>query len=56
MTGDPVRCECGALLARRTGDLIELKCRRCRRCIFLRLLPNGQVQIEAESERSPSRL
>jgi hypothetical protein len=26
-----VRCECGSLLARRIGDEIELKCRRCKR-------------------------
>ncbi len=25
------RCACGALMARRTGDGIEFKCRRCKR-------------------------
>jgi phage FluMu protein Com len=25
------RCACGALIARRTGTGIELKCRRCKR-------------------------
>lgn len=31
------RCECGALLARVVPEGIELKCRRCRRTILLKL-------------------
>jgi len=27
------RCTCGSLLARRVGDHIELKCRRCKRIV-----------------------
>lgn len=42
---DEVRCPCGSLLARRSGDVIELKCRRCRRCVFLRLLANHRVEV-----------
>jgi hypothetical protein len=26
-----LRCGCGSLLARATGDAVELKCRRCKR-------------------------
>ena len=42
---DQVRCGCGSLLARRTGQTIELKCRRCRRHLFLRLLADGGVEV-----------
>lgn len=28
-----MRCECGSLLALLKGDVIELKCRRCRRIV-----------------------
>lgn len=42
---EEVRCGCGSLLARRNGDLIELKCRRCRRRVLLRLLPDGGVEL-----------
>ncbi len=33
-----LRCECGNLIARRVGDRIELKCRRCKRVIGLAVL------------------
>jgi hypothetical protein len=40
-----LRCGCGSLVARRCGDTVELKCRRCRRCLYLRLLPDGTVTL-----------
>lgn len=42
-----LRCGCGSLLARRTPAGIELKCRRCRRALLLRLGPDGAVTLEA---------
>jgi hypothetical protein len=30
-----LRCECGSLLARYVGGRVELKCRRCKRTLFL---------------------
>jgi hypothetical protein len=41
-----VRCGCGALLARRTEEGIELKCRRCRRSLLIRLMSDGAVTLE----------
>lgn len=34
---DDLRCDCGALLARTVEDRLELKCRRCRRIVVLKL-------------------
>lgn len=34
---DELRCACGSLLARCRPGWIELKCRRCKRSILLRL-------------------
>lgn len=34
--GEELRCACGALIARWLADGVELRCRRCRRRIFLR--------------------
>ena len=31
--GKEVRCDCGCLLAKRVGDTLELKCRRCKRVV-----------------------
>jgi hypothetical protein len=47
-----LRCGCGSLMVRRRGDIIELKCRRCRRCHHLRLLPGGEVVL-TEAPPSP---
>lgn len=33
-----LRCRCGSLLARRIGDRIELKCRRCKRVVGLAVI------------------
>lgn len=30
-----LRCACGSLLARRIGDAVELKCRRCKRTVLI---------------------
>lgn len=30
-----VRCECGSLMARLVGNRLELKCRRCKRVVFI---------------------
>ena len=34
-SSDPceLRCDCGCLLARKVGDTLELKCRRCKRVV-----------------------
>ncbi len=32
---DDLRCACGSLLARRVGDSVELKCRRCKRTVLI---------------------
>jgi hypothetical protein len=32
---DALRCDCGSLLARYVGGLIELKCRRCKRTVIV---------------------
>jgi len=36
--GDDLRCACGSLLARRKGDRLELKCRRCKRVVGIAVL------------------
>jgi hypothetical protein len=33
--GDECRCFCGSLLARRTPEGVELKCRRCKRILLV---------------------
>ena len=35
--GPELRCDCGSLLARRVEGGVELKCRRCKRTVVLRL-------------------
>lgn len=32
-----IRCRCGSLVARRIGESIELKCRRCKRLAHISL-------------------
>jgi phage FluMu protein Com len=36
-----VRCECGSLVAKLVGSVIELKCRRCKR---LALIPLAEFE------------
>lgn len=43
-----VRCCCGSLLARLLKDGVELKCRRCKRIVFLDF--RGELVVK---ERSP---
>jgi phage FluMu protein Com len=38
---DELRCHCGHLLARWVGERLELKCRRCKRCILLDVAPKA---------------
>lgn len=40
-----LRCGCGSLLARQRADGIELKCRRCRRCMLLRWEADGSISV-----------
>jgi phage FluMu protein Com len=35
--GEPVRCDCGNLLARLVPGGVEIKCRRCKRTIVIPL-------------------
>jgi hypothetical protein len=37
--GDPMRCDCGSLLARLVSGGVELKCRRCKRIVVVPLAP-----------------
>jgi hypothetical protein len=37
--GDPMRCDCGSLLARLVASGVELKCRRCKRIVVVPLAP-----------------
>lgn len=41
-----LRCACGSLLARCRPGWIELKCRRCKRSILLRLAGDAMPQCE----------
>ncbi len=34
---DTLRCHCGSLLARVVPDGVEIKCRRCKRCVVIPL-------------------
>ena len=47
--GHDLRCACGSLVARRTAGGIELKCRRCRRSLLLRLEPDGGVTLSVSA-------
>lgn len=45
---DDCRCLCGSLIARRVSGGVELKCRRCKRCLVVALEPEtGVVAVEA---------
>lgn len=45
---DALRCGCGALLARIVPGGVELKCRRCRRRLVIRLDAGGAVEISGD--------
>jgi hypothetical protein len=40
-----LRCICRNLVARRRGNGIELKCRRCRRLLLLEFVEGGRVEV-----------
>lgn len=50
--GNECRCFCGSLLARRTPEGVELKCRRCKRVLLVPIpsegIPEGE-EIEIDS-------
>jgi hypothetical protein len=41
--GQELRCVCRNLLARRCGDLLEFKCRRCKRVLRMKLASDWKV-------------
>jgi phage FluMu protein Com len=45
---DVLRCTCGSLLARYVGGQVELKCRRCKRTVYLAI-----EGIEAHQAHKP---
>jgi hypothetical protein len=50
---EELRCCCGSLLARRTSEGVELRCRRCRRTLLLILDADGGVAlVEGASGRA----
>jgi phage FluMu protein Com len=54
------RCLCGSLLARRIGDAVELKCRRCKRTLVIPLHPEARgnpsrAQSDREARGAPPR-
>jgi hypothetical protein len=38
LEGDELRCPCGSLLAKRVGEHLELKCRRCKRTLLVQII------------------
>lgn len=42
----PFRCLCGSLLARLVTGGVELKCRRCKRCIIVPLAEDSTATME----------
>jgi hypothetical protein len=40
-----LRCECGNLLARIVAEGVEIKCRRCKRCVIVPRDAKGIVKI-----------
>jgi phage FluMu protein Com len=39
-----LRCDCGSLLARLVAGELELKCRRCKRVLTLRVPEGGELE------------
>jgi hypothetical protein len=53
--GDECRCFCGSLLARRTPEGVELKCRRCKRTLLIPIpSPESSEDEETEDSRAAS--
>ena len=45
-----VRCSCGSLLARKIGDRLELKCRRCKRVVGIAVMVEKRTSCECGEE------
>jgi phage FluMu protein Com len=43
---NPLRCDCGSLLAQRVAQGVEIKCRRCKRHVVVPLDASGTTQID----------
>jgi len=43
---EDLRCACGSLLARFEAGVLELKCRRCKRLVRVRIPGGRAVRIE----------
>ncbi len=41
--GSELRCPCGSLLARYVDGKVELKCRRCKRTMWIAVTPEGEL-------------
>lgn len=44
-----VRCDCGCLLARKVGDILELKCRRCKRVVGIAKIISSKGDCRCEN-------
>lgn len=42
--GSELRCTCGSLLARYVGGKVELKCRRCKRTMWIAVSAEGEPE------------
>lgn len=42
--GSELRCTCGSLLARYVGGKVELKCRRCKRTMWISVSAEGEPE------------
>jgi phage FluMu protein Com len=42
---ESLRCDCGNLLARVVADGVEIKCRRCKRCVVVPFGAKETVRI-----------
>ncbi|GIW44923.1 MAG: hypothetical protein KatS3mg077_2205 [Candidatus Binatia bacterium] len=49
-----IRCCCGALLARRCQGRIELKCRRCKRVLYVEISDCGNA-VERAPPAAPEK-
>ena len=48
--GEEIRCFCSSLLARRRGDCVELRCRRCKRDLCARVPLSASEQTTDDRE------
>lgn len=52
---EDIRCSCRRLLAKRRGDAIELKCRRCGHCTIVPLTALGAEATPIDIDHEPHR-